>query len=164
MPTTRWRGIALGALSASLALAVSSCDAPPQVRSFQADDRSQLVGGPSAIGEVGDFVLENDRIRAVVLQGGNSVGPGMFGGTIVDVDLQRPERRHSAGRGHDQFAELFPMVNLVIPGYQDAGTAGIGELDVSIWSNGADGRCPLTEEEAPEGCAAIRVAGTGDNG
>lgn len=149
-------------IGVSLAFSLGSCDAPSTTRAFRVTDRVQLVGGPSAIGELGDYVLENDRIRAVVLQGGNSVGPGMFGGTIVDVDLRRPELSHTAGRGHDQFCELFPMVNLVIPGYQDEVEYGIGNLDVSIWSNGDDDRCPLPEDEAPEGCAAIRVAGRGD--
>lgn len=144
------------------AMTLAACDAPPRSRAYVVEDRVQLVGGPSAIGEIEDIILENDRIRAVVLAGGNSVGPGMFGGTIVDVDIRRPEVQHSAGRGNDQFAELFPMVNLMIPGYQDEQGYGVGDLEVSIWSDGGDSRCPLSEEEAPEGCAAIRVAGRGD--
>jgi hypothetical protein len=157
-----WRDAAYAPLACALALVLCSCDTPPTARAYRVEDRVQLVGGPSAIGEIGDYVIENDRIRTVVLQGGNSVGPGLFGGTVVDVDLRRPEREHSAGRGLDQFAELFPMVNLVIPGYQDAQSYGIGDLDVEVWAAGGDGRCPLSEEEAPEGCAAIRVAGRGD--
>jgi hypothetical protein len=148
--------------TAVLALALLSCDSSPRARAFRVEDRVQLVGGPSAIGELGDYVIENERLRAVVLQGGNSVGPGMFGGTIVDVDLRRPETGHAAGRGADQFGEVFPMVNLMVPGYQDEESAGIGDLDVSILSDGGDGRCPLPEAEAPEGCAAIRVAGRSD--
>lgn len=154
-------GTGWGRAAAVAALALLSCDSSPRARAFRVEDRVQLVGGPSAIGEIGDLVIENDRIRAVVLQGGNSVGPGMFGGTIVDVDLRRPEAGHAAGRGADQFAELFPMVNLVIPGYIDEQSPGIGDLDVSIFSDGS-GPCPLSEEEAPEGCAAIRVSGRGD--
>jgi hypothetical protein len=145
-----------------MSLVLVSCDAPSSTRAFRVSDRVQLVGGPSAIGELGDFVLENDQIRAVILQGGNSVGPGMFGGTLVDLDLRRPELSHSSGRGNDQLAELFPMVNLVVPGYQDGITYGVGDLDVSIWSDGNNDRCPLTEDEAPQGCASIRVAGRGD--
>jgi hypothetical protein len=120
------------------------------------------VGGPAAIGEIGDFVLENDKIRTVILQEGNSVGPGMFGGTLVDADLRRPELRHSAGRGLDQFAELFPMVNMVVPGYDDGAASEVGDLSVTVWSSQDDDNCPLTEEEAPQGCAAIRVAGKAD--
>ncbi len=165
-PERAGRSARLGAVTlafAGLAPALlAGCEAPPRARAFRATDRVQLVGGPSAIGEPGDFVLENDVIRTVVLAQGNSGGPGLFGGTLVDADLQRPEASHSAGRGYDQFAELFPMANLVIPGYEDGGDPGMGDLAVEVWSDGTDGRCPLGEDEAPEGCAAIRVAGQGD--
>lgn len=162
-PRHRWRELGVFAGAVLLALTTANCDSEPLARAYRVEDRSQLVGGPSAIGEIEDYILENERLRAVILQGGNSVGPGMFGGTIVDVDLRRPDTANSAGRGEDQFAELFPMVNLVIPGYQDEQGYGIGDLDVRIWSDGDDDRCPLPEEEAPDGCAAIRVAGRGDN-
>src|SRR6185436_1867425 len=48
------------------ALLPLACDRPSPVRAFQATERTQLVGGPSAIGEEQDFVIENDRIRIVV--------------------------------------------------------------------------------------------------
>ncbi len=84
-------------------------------RVFRANHRSQLIGGPAALAEVGDFVLENDEIRVAILQPGNSVGPGIFGGSLIDADLNRPQAKYAAGRGLDQFAELFPSMNLLIP-------------------------------------------------
>ena len=40
------------------------------VRAAQVADRKDLAGGPWATGRVGDFVLENEKIR-VIVQGGN---------------------------------------------------------------------------------------------
>ena len=48
--------------------------------------RQELSGGPSALGEVGDFLLENNRLRFVVQDKGFSRGFGIYGGGLIDVD------------------------------------------------------------------------------
>jgi len=83
------------------------------LRAFQVTDRSQLFGGgPRALGEVGDFVLENDRIRVVIQNAGFSRGFGVYGGGIIDADLRRfdEQGRNESNQkgGHDIFAEMFP--------------------------------------------------------
>ena len=66
------------------------------------DEPSQLVGGNYAQGRVGDFILENDRVRVVVQQATRAIAPIPYGGTIIDADLKR-----SAGTpGRDEFGKL----------------------------------------------------------
>ncbi len=136
-----------------LAGALAACDRPSPVRAFQAKQRTELIGGPAAIGEEKDFVLENDRIRLVVSAVGNSTGPGLFGGSIVDVDVRRSDVRFANGNGLDQFSEVFPMTNLIVPGFFDgkSGNPGLDDMVIEIVNDGRDG------EEA-----ILRVTAKGD--
>lgn len=61
----------------------------------------QLIGGGAAQGRVGDFLLENDRLRVVIQQPGRSLASMPYGGNIIDADLQRP-----APGGHDELGKL----------------------------------------------------------
>jgi len=70
------------------------------------------IGGPKAQGSIGDYILENDQIRLVILGPRPSFGPGLFGGSILDADLRRLGAQWANGHGNDQFAELNPTVNL----------------------------------------------------
>src|SRR5262245_19261472 len=46
---------------------------------------SDLVPGPIARGTIGDFVIENDKLRAIVQKGGrNWYDISEFGGNIID--------------------------------------------------------------------------------
>ena len=96
--------------------------------------RNELVGGPRALGEVGDFLLENDQVRAVIQAPGFSRGFGIYGGSLIDLDLRRArEAGNSAGgSGRDALGELFPAFFLqavrvdtveVIADGRDGGTA-----------------------------------------
>ncbi len=89
------------------------------------------VGGPKAIAQPGDIVLENEHARIAILSGRNSLGPGLFGGSVVDADIQRYEPGASAGRGRDQFAEMFPTANM------DVMVAEEGSVE--IVADGSDG-------------------------
>ncbi len=72
--------------------------------------RMQLVGGDRALGDVGDYLLENDKVRVIIQQPGFSRGFGVYGGSLIDADLRRPEEEGTSGEpiGSDQFGELFP--------------------------------------------------------
>ena len=73
---------------------------------------AQLIGGPAALGKVGDFLLQNDQIKVIVRNAGTSPGFGLYGGCLLDVDLVRgPEE--FGGRGNDRFGEMFSLVNFV---------------------------------------------------
>jgi hypothetical protein len=73
-------------------------------------NRAQLIGGDRALGDVGDYIIENDRIRVVVQKPGFSRGFGVYGGSLIDADLRRPSETGTSGEapGNDQFGELFP--------------------------------------------------------
>ena len=97
-----------------LAGGVTSCQTETaELQAFKVTDRSQLPGGgPRALGDVGDYVIMNDRIRVVIQDAGFSRGFGVYGGGIIDADLRRPDERGrgqsiEAG-GQDIFAEMFP--------------------------------------------------------
>jgi hypothetical protein len=64
-----------------------------------------LIGGPDAIGGVGDWYLGNDLVEVIVDDPSRRFGKRNHGGVIVDAGLR--DRR-----GEDQFAELFPLLNL----------------------------------------------------
>jgi hypothetical protein len=94
-------------------------DTPPHARAQRIGALDEAVGGPHAIGRVGDFLLENDQLRLVIADTG--VDPKApkdpkkstfgrvnttFGGTLVDADLRRAGGDRA--RGNDQLAEVLP--------------------------------------------------------
>jgi hypothetical protein len=109
-------------LTSALALAVlgSACDeSSVRASARQVALREELVGGPNALGEIGDFLLENDRVRVVIQGPGFSRGFGVYGGSLIDADLRRPQAPgdQSGGRGIDLFGEMFPVffVQALVP-------------------------------------------------
>ena len=64
-----------------------------------------LIGGPDAIGGVGDWYLANDVVEVIVDDPGRRHAKLNHGGTIVDAGLRDRE-------GEDQFARIFPIVNM----------------------------------------------------
>lgn len=155
---------ALGAaLFATLLLLAAACDGddPGFARAFQMTSMAQSIGGPAAVARPGDYVLENDRIRAVVHGRHNERSTFPIGnGSLVDLDLQRPHHRFGVGKGKDAFYELSPMVNLKINASTEITAGSCGEVGAST--------CP--ERSAGEGasapdsrCARISAKGSGDN-
>jgi hypothetical protein len=64
--------------------------------------RTQLIGGETPSGSIGDVLLRNDQLRAIIQKPGRNVGPEPFGGALIDADRTRP-----AGEpGHDQIGKL----------------------------------------------------------
>lgn len=125
------------------ALALAGCrDDGALLRAYQAQSPDHLIGGDVAMARVGDFILENDKVRVAILGRDASPGPGVFGGTLVDADLRRPDARFRNGNGHDQFAEMFPFANLLAPRPDS--------MDVEIIADGSDGEA-----------AIVRVSGDG---
>jgi hypothetical protein len=112
------------------------------LRAKQIETRSEVVGGPVAVADIGDYLLENDEIRVAILGAKDSPGPGVYGGSVVDIDLRRSREEFSNGNGRDRFAEMFPIANLLVPDPTS--------VDIRVMKDGKDG------EEA-----AIRVEGDG---
>ena len=93
----------------------------PFTRAVEITDPADLIGGPLAratvcdgTGPVGnptacDVLLENDQIRVIIQREGRQwYNIGMYGGTIIDADLQRPDGEP----GMDNFEEFFLGVNI----------------------------------------------------
>ncbi|MCB9758829.1 MAG: carboxypeptidase regulatory-like domain-containing protein [Alphaproteobacteria bacterium] len=104
----------------------------PFARAFVIEDLADGIGGPKAVAQPGDFLLENDQIRVAIVGPRHSMGPGLFGGGLVDADLQRLGGEWTRGRGNDQFAEMFATVNMNV-------THATEEGEVVIVADGSDG-------------------------
>jgi hypothetical protein len=99
----------IGALSV-LQVTCSGDLVEPMATARVVETRSELIGGDRALGDVGDFLLQNDQIRLIIQGPGFSRGFGVYGGSLIDADLRRPGEGgdSSGGNGNDQFGELFP--------------------------------------------------------
>ncbi|MHB8874386.1 MAG: carboxypeptidase regulatory-like domain-containing protein [Myxococcaceae bacterium] len=104
--------------------------------------RDQLIGGQRALGEIGDYKISNGIVHAIVQNVGHSRGFGVFGGSLIDVDLVRGGKSSAATgvAGNDYFTEMFPAFFL----------QAIEPQEVSI-------------VEDAGGAAVIRVTGRGAN-
>ncbi|MEM7675734.1 MAG: carboxypeptidase regulatory-like domain-containing protein, partial [Myxococcota bacterium] len=90
------------------AVAAGSCDEQPEVIAKQIERRQETIRGPGAISDVGDYLLANRQIRVVVQGEGLSRGSGIYGGSLIDADLQRSSALVGGRAGFDNFADLFP--------------------------------------------------------
>jgi hypothetical protein len=122
-----WRLAALAALAALVALGACSGSASPFASAQRIGTLDDAIGGPHAIGQIGDFLLENDQIRLVIADKGNGRVNTTFGGTLVDADLRRPGGGRA--RGNDQLAELLPGFTFTV----------IDPTDVRILKDGSAG-------------------------
>lgn len=128
------------ALSATALLTAAGCsDSRAEfARAIEITSLDQAIGGPTANARVGDFLLENDQIRVVIEQGGVSYHPADVGGSIIDIDLQRPEARFRAGRGLDHLGQIAPIANLMMaqatrtPNVRITGSADGAEVTTAI--------------------------------
>ncbi|MFH1652733.1 MAG: hypothetical protein ABIE74_01625, partial [Pseudomonadota bacterium] len=74
---------------------------------FTIFSEKDLIGGPTAIGKIGDLLLENDQIRVIIEKPIKNSFLNSFGGIIVDADLVRKNTN-----GNDNFGSIFPMINI----------------------------------------------------
>jgi hypothetical protein len=88
-------------------------DADRPLIAKQIETQRELIGGPSARGKIGDYLLENDQVRFIVAGKGPAWQGGVFGGTLLDADLVRNRDETQYGNGFDAFSEAFPLVNLI---------------------------------------------------
>lgn len=87
------------------ALATCTGTTSPHSSAQRIGKLEQAIGGPHAIGQVGDWILENDQVRFVIADKGVGRVNTTFGGTLVDADLQRVG---GDDRGNDELAEFLP--------------------------------------------------------
>lgn len=134
----------------TLLAALAGCAAEaPFARAIEIGTLDEAIGGPKAIAQPGDFLLENDRVRVAILGARNSLSMGLYGGTLVDADLQRTNPNYRGGHGLDALAEIIPTgnLNLAWPGAPDA--AGVAQGGVEIVADGADGGPAIVRAEGP---------------
>ncbi len=124
-----------------LLLLLACTDPGPWASASPLTSLDQGIGGPKAMARPGDFLLENDRIRLTILDARYSLGPSPFGGTIADVDLQRPHPHYGGGHGNDRFAEMFSTVNMNLAAVDAPG-------EVSIVATGGDGGAAIIRADA----------------
>ena len=94
------------ALAVCLLLGLASSAAAAALRAeriTESNARRLIIGGPDAIGGVGDWYLANDVVEVIVDDPGRRYATLNHGGTIVDAGLR--DRT-----GEDQFARLFPLL------------------------------------------------------
>ena len=99
------RALAAALLAAGLGAGAASAVELRAEQIREASASELLIGGPDAIGGVGDWYLANDKIEVIVDDPSRRFGKRNHGGVIVDAGLR--DRR-----GEDQFAELFPLLDL----------------------------------------------------
>jgi hypothetical protein len=138
---------------AALALALASIACEPAqdsfARVFQITDMAQVIGGPAAAGAVGDYLIENDKIRVIIHGRPEHTGSStVFGGTILDADIQRAGSQYAGGNGRDALFEIAPLVSLAVARPADRDEAGVSP-DIKI----------VRAENTPEGGALLVVEG-----
>ena len=127
------------ALCGLAAVAAGSCgDVAPTSNAQRIATTHELIGGRKAIGRIGDYLLQNDKIRLIVQDKGDGRGNALYGGTLIDADLVRPGG--ADGHGNDQLGEILPAFLFSI----------IEPTDVTVSADGSDG-----------GPASITVSGPG---
>ena len=98
--------LALAALLLSGCIAPAAAIASMRAEQITAETAPELfIGGPDAIGGVGDWYLANDVVEVIVDDPGRRFAKLNHGGTIVDAGLRDRD-------GEDQFARIFPIVNM----------------------------------------------------
>jgi hypothetical protein len=108
---------------------------------------TELVAGRLAMGRIGDFVIENDRVRVIVRGPGEGLYlGGMAGGGIVDAAPQG---------GEDLIKEIQPAIDLAVGGFDElviteAGDDGPAELVVRGPAAGLDLVVAALGRAAPE--------------
>jgi hypothetical protein len=100
------KSVRVALVAAACLLVSAAADASLRAERITRKNAAELlIGGPDAIGGVGDWYLANDVIEIIVDDPWRQHAKLNHGGTIIDAGL-----RHR--KGDDQFARLFPIVNM----------------------------------------------------
>lgn len=106
---------------------------PITPRAYVMENLSQGIGGPKALAQKDDIILENEYLRAAIIGKRVSMGPHTDGGGLVDADIQRRHPKYANGYGNDQLAEIFSTINMNVPHIDE------NNGSVEILSDGSDG-------------------------
>ncbi|AKU91722.1 carboxypeptidase regulatory-like domain-containing protein [Vulgatibacter incomptus] len=100
---------------------------------------ADLVEGAASRGRVGDWLLENGKIRAVVQGVHKGFGADALGGKLVDVDIARP-----SGEGKDVLGAVSPLFNF------GRTLAPKDEKSFTVVADGKDGKAVVLKVEGAD--------------
>jgi hypothetical protein len=128
--------------------AVPDIDTQPIASARQIAAANELIGGPLAMGQVGDYLIENDKVRFIVRDVGRDFSFMLtYGGHIIDADLQRetPTPGSPFGppypAGNDNFLAMTPLVNI---------SSTDNPQTITIVNSGASGGDAVLRTEGPD--------------
>lgn len=82
----------------------------------QITNETELIGGPGAQGRVGDWLLENDVVRAIVQSHERrQMQIGAYGGNLIDADI----RRAPGVPGNDRLGAVIPILSFSVTSLPD---------------------------------------------
>ena len=107
---------------------------------------NELIGGPLAYGRVGDWLIENDRVRYIVRDVGRDFSFMLtYGGHIMDADFQRKVGpipwSGPYPAGNDSFRETTPLINI---------SSTDNPTSISVVSSGAGGGPAVLQTSGPD--------------
>ena len=98
---------------------------------------SELIGGPMAMGRVGDWIIENDRVRFIIRDTGRDYSFMLtYGGHIMDADFQR-----ASGPGRDNFLAMSPLINI---------SSTDNPTSITVLDDGGGGGAAILETTGPD--------------
>lgn len=129
----------VGALTFLTACGDCGGDKPPAAGTLvrRIEDPSALIEGIEATGRVGDYLLDNGRVRFIVQEPGSSTGWGLYGGSLVDFDVVK----EGGPSGQELLEEIFVQCDL-------RGFAPVSAEIISDGAGGTDGVLRLTGADA----------------
>jgi hypothetical protein len=107
-------------------------------QAFQIASASDLIGGPLAMGKIGDFAIRNGNVRAVVRNIGREHSFMLQnGGQIIDADLGRVDPADD----RDSWTGIQPMIN----------TASSQATDfIEVENDGSNGNAAVIRSTGPD--------------
>jgi len=114
---------------------------PGEVRAGQITAEDELIGGPRARGEIGDYKIYNSRIEIIIRSPDNpGVGWTTASGNIIDADRARPPAEDGADSlwVHEQIATVLRGLNGTQIEVAKPGKGGLGVITVTGKSSGID--------------------------
>jgi hypothetical protein len=123
------------------AIATIPCASARQITSA-----SELIGGPLAVGRVGDWLIENDKARFIVRDVGRDFSFMLtYGGHIIDADFQRKLGPSTLSPpyppGQDSMEALTPLINI---------SSTDNPTSISVINSGASGGPAILRTTGPD--------------
>ncbi len=105
---------------------------------FQIASASDLIGGPLAVGRVGDYMIRNGNVRAVIRDAGRVHSfAHLNGGQIIDADLVR----ENPADDRDSWGAMQVLVNI---------SASQATDTVVVLNDGDDGQAAIVQSSGPD--------------